>query len=151
MKKASQVTAFYVEVLLLTVGMILVVLVLTQVFALGRTQSASAGELTDAVCLAQNAAEAVAASRSPEELLRTLDEEGNSGFDESAALPTVWAAYDTHMHPDERGAILLRVTWEAAETEKGELVHSTITVTDRADEHTIYTLRTAVFIKEAEK
>ena len=62
MRKASQVTAFYVEVLILTVGMILIVLVLTQVFALGRMQSASAEELTDAVCLAQNAAEAVAAA-----------------------------------------------------------------------------------------
>ena len=151
MRKASQVTAFYVEVLILTVGMILIVLVLTQVFALGRMQSASAEELTDAVCLAQNAAEAVASSRSPKELLQTLGEDGNCGYDESASPPVVWAAYDTQMRPDAQGAILLCVTWEADDAEKGELVHSTITVTDRADEHVIYTLRTAVFIKEAER
>ena len=110
MRKASQVTAFYVEVLILTVGMILIVLVLTQVFALGRMQSASAEELTDAVCLAQNAAEAVASSRSPEELLQTLGEDGNCGYDESASPPVVWAAYDTQMRPDAQGAILLCVT-----------------------------------------
>ena len=56
MKKENHVTAFYIEVLLLTVGLIGIVLVLTQIFALGRHESAEARELTDAVCLAQNAA-----------------------------------------------------------------------------------------------
>lgn len=148
MKKASQVTAFYLEVLLLTVGLILIVLVLTQIFALGRLQSASAVELTDAVCLAQNAAEAVSSSRSPEELLRKLDE-GNAALDEGEPVPTIRAGYDSRLQPVSGGELLLCVTWEAEDAEKGELVHSTITVTDAAGEREIYTLRTAVFVKEA--
>ena len=76
MKRENHVTAFYIEVLLLTVGLIGIVLVLTQIFALGRRESAEARELTDAVCLAQNAAEAFAASADPEELCELLDEAG---------------------------------------------------------------------------
>ena len=148
MKKAGSVTAFYLEVLLLTLGLILTVLVLTQVFALGRLQSASAAELTDAVCLAQNAAEAVSSSNSPEELLRKLDE-GNAAFVEGAAVPTVSAGYDSALQPVRGGALLLRVTWEPEAAEKGELVRSTITVTDGTGERKIYELRTAVFVKEA--
>lgn len=148
MKKAGHVTAFYLEVLLLTLGLILIVLVLTQVFALGRLQSASAAEMTDAVCLAQNAAEAVSSSRSPEELLRKLDE-GNAAFDDSGSVPAVTAGYDSKLRPVSGGALLLRVTWEAEAADKGELVRSTITVTDGTGEREIYTLRTAVFVKEA--
>lgn len=148
MKKAGQITAFYLEVLLLALGLILIVLVLTQVFALGRLQSASAVELTDAVCLAQNAAEAVSSSRSPEELLRKLDE-GNAAFAEEKAVPTICAGYDARLQPVSGGALLLHVTWESEDADKGELVHSTITVTDSTGEREIYTLQTAVFVKEA--
>jgi hypothetical protein len=131
------------------VGLILIVLVLTQIFALGRTQSAAAQELTDAVCLAQNAAEAVSASSSPEELREKLDENGNTGFVDGAAVPTLRAAYDAQLRPDAEGALHVLITWESEKTAQGELVHSTITVTDGAESREIYTLRTAVFIKEA--
>ena len=149
MKTDRSVTAFYVEVLLLAVGLILIVLVLTQIFALGRSQSASAGELTDAVCLAQNAAEAVAASSSPEELLERLDEGGSAVLLDGTAVPTIRAAFDAQMRPDSEGRMIVLVTWEQESAVKGELAHSTITVCAREGMREIYSLRTAVFIKEA--
>ena len=149
MKNDKSITAFYVEVLMLTVGLILMVLVLTHIFALGRSQSASAKELTDAVCLAQNAAEAVSASSSPEELLEKLDEGGNCAFTEGAAVPTIRAAYDRKMQPAAEGELIVFVTWEQENAAEGELAHSTITVTNADGTRQIYSLRTAVFIKEA--
>ena len=62
MKKNGHITAFYLETLLLIVVFIGIILILTQVFGLGRVQSVEAGRLTDAVILAQNAAEAVSAA-----------------------------------------------------------------------------------------
>ena len=91
MKKENHVTAFYLEVLLLTVGLIGIVLVLTQIFALGRRESAEARELTDAVCLAQNAAEAFAASADPEELCAILDEGGSAELVETDSAAAVRA------------------------------------------------------------
>ena len=62
MKKNGPITAFYLETLLLIVVFIGIILVLTQVFGLSRTQSREARRLTDAVILAQNGAEAVLVS-----------------------------------------------------------------------------------------
>ncbi|MBR0040650.1 MAG: hypothetical protein IJP64_04660 [Oscillospiraceae bacterium] len=149
MKNDKSITAFYIEVLMLTVGLILIVLVLTHIFALGRSQSAAAQEMTDAVCLAQNAAEAVAASSSPEELLEKLDEGGNCGFAEGTAVPTVRAVYDRQMRPDTEGELIVFVTWEQENAPEGELAYSKITVTNADGTRQIYSLRTAVFIKGA--
>ena len=73
MKKNGQITAFYIEALLLIVVFLAIILVLTQVFGLARQQSIAAGQLTDAVTLAGNAAEAVSASADPDELFHLLD------------------------------------------------------------------------------
>ena len=78
MKKQSHITGFYLETLMLIVVFVLIILVLTQVFGLAQMQSTRAKELNGAVILAQNAAEAVAASETPEELLKLLNENGNA-------------------------------------------------------------------------
>ena len=78
MKRNGQITAFYFETLLLIVVFLLIILVLTQVFGLARQQTAAARQLTDAVVLAGNAAEAVSASRDPAELCSLLNENGNA-------------------------------------------------------------------------
>ena len=148
MKKDSHVTAFYLEVLLLTVCLIGIVLVLTKVFALGRMESGSARELTDAVCLAQNAAEAFSASDSPEELCAFLDENGNAKLLEAANTPTVRAAYDAALQPNPVGALVLTVTWEEDTAEPGRLVHGTITVRAGENGRELYSLQTAVYLKE---
>ena len=84
MKKSGQLTAFYVEMLLMTVAVTIMVLLLTRFFALGRAESSEARDLTGAVSLAENAAEAFSASRSPEELRGLLDQLGEDRGAEGA-------------------------------------------------------------------
>lgn len=146
MKKSTQFTAFYLEVLLLSVGLILIVLVLTQVFALGRRESAAARELSDAVILAQNAAEAVSASESAETLCALLNEANNARITDGM----IEAGYNADRTPNATRAPVywLRVSWK--EGEDG-LVRSTITVQrgDLPAGKIVYTLETAVYHKEA--
>lgn len=149
MKKENHVTAFYIEVLLLTVGLIGIVLVLTQIFALGRRESAEARELTDAVCLAQNAAEAFAASSDPEELRAILDEGGSAELVEIGGSASVRASYDADLRADGNGVFLVTITWTEEGAEAGVLVRSRITVTERGGAREIYSLETASFRKEA--
>jgi len=149
MKKGNHITAFYIEVLLLTVGLIGIVLVLTQIFALGRRASAEARELTDAVCLAQNAAEALSASSAPEELCALLDEGGNADLVEGTDGPAIRAGYDADLRPDRDGKLIVTVTWDEESAAAGRMVRSHITVTGKDGGREIYSLDTAVFIKEA--
>ncbi len=149
MRRENHVTAFYIEVLLLTVGLIGIVLVLTQIFALGRHESAEARELTDAVCLAQNAAEAFAASADPEELCELLDEGGSAELVETDSAAAVRASYGADLRADRNGVLLVTVTWNEESTGAGVLVRSRITVTERDSAREIYSLETASFRKEA--
>ncbi len=147
MKKSAHITAFYVEMLLMIVLVTVMVLVLTNVFALGRMDSSRARSLTEAVTLAENAAEAVSAARTPEELRSLLDEDGSVGFVDDAPAPTLRAAYDLNGDPDPDGPLVLWVSWEAESRETGELVRSTIRVFG-ADTKELYRLETATFVGE---
>lgn len=60
MKKRGEITAFYVETLLMIVVMIGILLVLTQVLGLSKGESMKARRLTEAVTIAQSAAEILA-------------------------------------------------------------------------------------------
>lgn len=73
MKRKQHITAFYLETLLMIVVFISIILVLTRVFGSARVQSVEAKDLTTAVTLAQNTAEAVSASHSPQELQELLE------------------------------------------------------------------------------
>ena len=77
MKQKRHITGFYIETLLLIVVFISIILVITNIFGLARVRSAQARHLTKAVTLAQNAAEAAAASTSIDEAAAILDENGN--------------------------------------------------------------------------
>ena len=142
MKQKEPVTAFYLETLLLIVVFIAIILVLTQVFGLSRMQSAQARQLTDAVCLAQNAAEAVAASQSAEEVCALLDEGGNARLTEDG----VEAGYGLDMAPDGSGtpALLLRVGWEP----EGGLARSRSAVYRGGEGEPVFSLDTAVCLGE---
>ena len=101
MKKHSHITGFYLETLMLIVVFLVIILILTQVFGLAQMQSTKAKRLTGAVILAQNAAEAVSASRTPEDLL-TLLNDGDNAF----PMPDtagVTARYDSDLNPDAKG------------------------------------------------
>lgn len=101
MKRKQHITAFYLETLLMIVVFISIILVLTRVFGGARARSAEAKRLTAAVTLAQNAAEAVAASADPRELWELLDADGNAVLQEDAATgqALVTAVYDADMKP----------------------------------------------------
>jgi len=101
MKKKQHITAFYLETLLMIAVFVSIILVLTRVFGSARAQSAKAKNLTAAVTLAQNAAEAVSASKSPQDLLALLGTDGNALLQEDASTgeALVTAVYDTDLHP----------------------------------------------------
>lgn len=130
MKK--QITAFYLETLLMILVFVAVILVLTMVFGGARVQSVQADRLTEAVNLAQSAAEAVAASDSPQMVYALLDEDGTGQQNDDRI---------TVFHEDYR----IDITW----VPEGELVTSTITVS--RDEKELYQLTTAVMLQEAKE
>lgn len=139
----GQVTAFYIETLVLAVIFVAVILVLLRVFSLSMRLSGQAKELTSAVRLAENAAEAAAASDNVQELALLLDENGNVTAREDGS---VLAEYDRDMKPAPGGEIRMEITWEPEET---GCVGCTITVSRKKDSQLIYTLNTAVYAEEA--
>lgn len=73
MKRRAQLTAFYLETLIMIVVMIGILLVLTQVLGSSRRQSAQAKRLTEAVTIAQSVAEAASRSDDLSGLRNTLE------------------------------------------------------------------------------
>ncbi len=140
----GQVTAFYIETLVLAAVFLMVIVVLAQIFSLAVRMSGRAEDLTCAVRLAENAAEAVAASKSAEELAFLLDENGNAGLGEDGC---VYAAYDRTMNPESGGVVQVEATWEP---KNDGCVESVITVCRAGDSEPIYTLTTAVYVMEEE-
>lgn len=138
-----RITAFYIETLILTLIFIVVILVLMRVFSLSRKMSGQANLLTCAVHLAENAAEAVAASGDEESLYALLDEAGRGNIsrpeEEDHILFRV--RYDGEMNPAADGNFRVDVIWEP---QGEELVKSRINVYWNEEE--IYTLDTAVYI-----
>lgn len=139
----SRITAFYMETLVLAVIFIVVILALIRIFSLSVRMSSQAEELTRAVRLAENGAEAAAASESGEKLARLLDENGNVTVREDGSI---LAEYDRDMKPLSGGDILMEITWEPEET---GCVRCLITVSRRGDSRPVYTLTTAVYVEEA--
>ena len=143
MKRNGQITAFYFETLQLIVVFLAIILVLTQVFGLARQQTAAARQLTDAVTLAGNAAEAVSASADPAELLNLLNENGNA--EELPDASGVKAFYDNEKNPDPQGAYRVEVSWQPEKTAGGTMISSVISVCHGSSEEPIYSLETASF------
>ena len=123
MKKGQSVTSFYVESLLLVVVFVCILLALTSVFGLGRRESVKAGFLTNAVTLAQNAADGF-----------FLEEAEDSGEKETR--------YAADMTPDPAGEFLVRVEWR----KDGDMIRGEVTVFRGED--TLYTLPLARYTGE---
>ncbi len=98
MKRNQPITAFYVESLLLIVVFVGILLALTQVFGLSRNESAQASLLTNAVILAENAAdELLAEDAAPQgETISRFAADMTPCADESYRLSviTTWATED---------------------------------------------------------
>ncbi|MBR3719768.1 MAG: hypothetical protein IKN20_07900, partial [Firmicutes bacterium] len=106
--KHEHITAFYIETILLIVSFVLVILVLTNVFGLGKRESSKAQDLTNAVRLAESAAEAFAAAEGPAELADILDEGNVTLASTSSQSPVppkdrlpalIFAYYDKDLNP----------------------------------------------------
>ena len=101
----KQITSFYLESLLLIALFTAILLVLLGVFTGAKAQSAQAEQLTRAVLLAEDAAEALAASDSAESLQTLL----NETYDTQLAgnvLTVSRDGYDMHITLDRAGALL---------------------------------------------
>lgn len=148
MKKKQHITAFYMEMLVLTAVFIVVILILTQVFALSRGQSARARTLTDSVCLAENAAELMAGAESEESFLTLLEKAGNVQVLEEGGRKRFQARYDGDMNPAAQGEFLVDIEW-IPETDNGtgQLVKGVITVYWGEDSEPVYTLETGVYLR----
>ena len=103
MKRKQHITAFYLETLLMIVVFISIILVLTRVFGRARLQSVEAKRLTAAVTLAQNTAEAVSASGSPQDLLDLLNEKNNAILQtaDDTEETVIITLYDENLQPVE--------------------------------------------------
>ena len=143
MKKHSHITGFYLETLMLIVVFLVIILVLTQVFGLAQMQSTEAKRLTGAVILAQNAAEAVSASRTPEDLLALLNDDNNAFPMTDTAGVT--ARYDSDLNPDAGGIYRVDVTWIQEEAGDGTMIRSVAEVRCEETEAPVYRLETEKF------
>ena len=143
MKKHGHITGFYLETLMLIVVFLVIILLLTQVFGLTQMQSTKAKRLTGAVILAQNAAEAVSASRTPEDLLALLNDDNNAFPMTDTAGVT--ARYDRDLNPDAEGIYRVDVTWLSEEAGDGTMIHSVAEVRCDETEAPIYRLETERF------
>jgi len=125
---------------------------LTRVFGVGRSQSQEARLLTNAVNLAQNAAEAVSASTSPDDVAALLTADGA----EQAGILVdgtqgVTARYNQQLQPDPEGSLRLEISWEPEEMMAGTLVNSTITVLHGQETEPVYSIDTAVYLNEVKE
>ena len=142
--KKRHITGFYIETLVLIAAFVAVVLILTQIFGISRNKSRQAHLLTTAVCLAENAAEAVSASDSPEKVLELLDTAGNAQLNGDI----VTARYEDDLTPAPDGSITLTVSWEPSGTAAGTLVTSHIDVWCEDGADPVYSIETAVYLDE---
>lgn len=155
MNRERTMTAFYLETVLMVIIFVLVIMILSQVFGLSRKQSTEAELLTNAVCLAQNTAEAVAASGSEKALLELLDENGNAVLTKTDGAPSLTAYYDAGMHPVAEASageesLRVEVTLNPSPGETGDLVASDIAVYEGSGDKPVYTLQTGVYVKRQE-
>lgn len=149
----KHITAFYMETLALIAVFVVVILVLARVFALAGQQSRQARLLTRAVRLAENAAEAVAASDSWESLAALLKENGdvceltgNVWETTSGVAAAYRLSYNRDMEPDKDGEFRVDVTWNPQQAGDGTFVESTVCVYWDGAAEPIYTLETAVYL-----
>lgn len=142
MRKHQRITAFYMELLGLIAVFLAVILTLTQVFALAKGQSSEARVLTRAVRLAENTAELFSASESPEEFLGFLGEEEGAHWLSEEKVLEAW--FDRRMEASSEGDFRVTATWD----QEGGLAKTRISVYWQEDASPVYTLDTAVYLKE---
>lgn len=154
-KRKCHITAFYIETLILAAVFTMVILVLTRVFAWSGQLGKRAEILTSAVHLAENAAEAVAASDSLEDVKALLDENGNAqilGEETGEEGRILRIRYDETGNPAPEGGLWVEVAWKpaGARTASGleaGLAECTVQVFWSGAAEPVYDLETAVYVR----
>jgi hypothetical protein len=147
MKKKDSITGFYIETLLLTAVFICVIVLLTSVFARARLESSKAKQLSDAVTLAQNGAEAFAAAKEPDDIFALLNENGNGVQIEQGETPCFRFRYNSDLEPDPSGCYWMTVPWLP---ESDSFVSSLIQVYFEGQEEAVFTLKTGLCTEVAQ-
>ena len=144
--KKQQLSSFYLEALILVVTFVAMILVLTGVFGTSRAQSVKAKQLSQAVTLAANAAEALSDADGLDRAAAILDEGGNVHVERGQ----LEAAYLADGSPCGEGRSALRLTadWTPSE-ENASLITSRICVYAAEEDRPVYTLETAKYREEA--
>ncbi|WP_434309840.1 hypothetical protein [Hominifimenecus sp. rT4P-3] len=141
MRKPTR-TAFYLETLLLVGALVAVALILVQCFGKAEQARAQAKELTEAVHLARNAAEAAAGAKSLEELEKILWKEPDGQSLDGALV----IFYNEKGEIDPEGELSLRIDWDKIPAPEAGLVTYRITVENTQDSREIYRLETSVYL-----
>ena len=145
MDRRNNVTSFYIEAVLLILIFVTIIIVLTNVLGLAKKESFNARAKTNAVVLAQNAAEAVEGSKSKTELMKMLDENGNVSVEKVKGENVLSARYDADMKANRKGDYIVYVSWEPKKDRYGTFVSSNIDVNYVGS--SIYRLETGVYLK----
>ena len=148
MKNERRMTAFYLETVLMVIIFVLVILIMVRVLGIAKLQSARADQMTSAVCLAQNAAEAAASSDSEQELLKLLDENGNAALEKDGGTSFVTAGYDAQMRPDKSGPLKVEVSWDPAKSGSGTFITNDINVYYGGGSDPLYSLDAGVYLRD---
>lgn len=148
--RKRHITSFYIETLVLVAVFLPMVLVLARVFALSGDLSGKAERLTQAVHLAENAAEAVAASESLDTLQALLEEDGNVRVSQEGAQGSLQAWYGNGMEPVSGGEFRVEVSWLPVAAARGSFVESTVRVYWMEEAEPLYVLETAVYLDGTE-
>jgi len=138
----KHLTTFYVETLIMIIVFISIILVLTRVLGGSRVKSSQAELLTNAVCLAQNAAEAFSVADTPAALKDLLDQCDNTEIDGDR----VCAVFDKDMVPDPNGSIAVYIDWMPDDS--GRFISGDISVINKLSGEELYSLETAVYLRE---
>lgn len=125
MKQDKPITAFYVEALLMIVGFVGILLALTKIFGLSRNESIQAKLLTNAVTLAQNAADSLIAS-------------GDKREGEFVDY------YSDDMTPDPNGPLSVHGTW----IREGDMMRGTVLVYDSRQKEPLFSLPLSRYVGE---
>ena len=141
--------AFIVELFMMFAILLTVIVVITEVLVMTRSESLSARHLTEAVTCAESAAEVITASDSKDDALELL-----GSMDNATSVKREDEGYDLKMSYKSKstsGDVYdLKITEETETAGTGTYTVSTIVVTLEGADEPIYTLRTGAYRKGAE-
>ena len=147
MKHKGYSRIFYVEAFILLFFFLAVIVIVSRVLVTAKAESIRARDLTDAVILAENAAEISGSTADPEEIYALFGIERWANGGAEAVLPlTVELRCGREPVYAEDGRYLLTVVWNREEHAAGDLVSAFVRVALYETGEELYTLDTGAWI-----